>query len=123
MPEEKKVMFSLTPLKDAIWKTHPESGLRFKVAPLDPETDQRFNRESVNDAGGFDLLAFYGRVVNHCLKDWEGFCDQGQPAPCNEANRNLLLKHNSTTFGPFICAAARGLDHFLQEQKEEAKNA
>lgn len=116
-----KINISLTPRADAAWFTHEETGARFKVSPMDAETDQRFNRESTSDDGRFDLLAFYGRVVQNHLKDWEGFNDQGNPAPCNEENRRLMMKFNATRFGPFICASARSLDHFREVEVDAAK--
>ncbi len=121
---EKTINFSLRPLSPALWKTHAPTGVRFKIKPLDPEFDQQFNRESRRaDSGDLDLLAFYARVIKHCVEDWEGITDAGAPAPCNAENITLLLKHNSTTFGPFICAEARSIDYFIQGEKTAAKNA
>lgn len=117
----KKVDISLTPLHDATWFTDEDTGARFKVAPMDPETEEQFNRESMDDQGRFNVIAFYGRVVQRFLKDWEGFTDQGNPSPCNEENRRLLMKHNAMRFGPFIAKSARSLDHFRAAEVAEGK--
>ena len=117
------ILLSLEPIEEARWETNPETGVRFQVAALDAETDQKFTRESTDDKGRLDFLAYYGRVTEHCVKNWEGVGAKKTPVPCNTENRAKLIRTHGFVVGSWITRQAQSLDHYRVAEVTAAKNA
>lgn len=118
-----KILLSVEPLEESRWETNPDTGVRFQIAPLDAETDQKFTRECTDDKGRLDFLGFYGRVTEHCVKAWEGVGAKSTPIPCNTENRAKLIRTHGFLVGAWITRQAQSIEHYRAAEVVAAKNA
>lgn len=118
---ENAIGLSLVPLDEARWEPHPELNIRLKIAALSSVDDQKYTREATDEQGRFDLLAFYGLVVENNVKEWVGVGSKLTLVPCNTENKALFTRNHGMHLGAWVVNRARSFDHYRVTEVEEAK--
>ncbi len=104
-----------------VWKTHESTGCRFKIKPLEPETNQALLKECRTATGDFNAIQYNGRVVEAVVVEWEGPGVGGMPAEPTADNKRKLGERFPTISG-FLFQQATDVRMFLDEV-DAAKNA
>lgn len=117
-----KIYLSLTPIKDAVWKTHTDSGAEFEIVPLPGDVDEQLMQQCSNFANQVDMNAFSQLVAPKIVRNWRGVGDKGVSAPCNPDTLKAFAKAHLRTIFPWLLLQARSIEHWRGEEIEAAKN-
>lgn len=119
-------MLLLNPKEDTVWKTHEESGAAFLILPADSAAQNDIEsraKKAAADKGG----EFFGHLARlmaaERIQDWKGVGDKSGTLPCTPENRESLAKAHENTIMPWLIREVRSLAHFVDQAREDAKNA
>jgi len=105
----------------AIAFKHEATGFSAMLNPLEPSDHTALLKASRNEAGELDTTAFYGKVAVKAIKSWEGVSHGGEPAPCDEANKERFGRRFANTIMPDVLKKAADLQSFVAEVGESKK--
>lgn len=111
----------LNPKAEAQWFDEPQTGARFLVRAINPETYENLRRKSNGADGKFSAAKWGQNFAEAAIEDWDGVGDGDTPAECTAANRRVFGKHQAFNMIPWIVDRATSLDRYRAEEEEAAK--
>lgn len=123
--------FLLNPKAEGQICKHPESGIAFRILPLNAEQHDDIRSQSLKADGTVDYPKWGERYAVAAIADWsprEGqddstVFDETGPVECNEANKRVFGRNQCATIMPWIANKATGLNQFVMDEETAAKNA
>jgi len=116
-----KFKLSIKPLKEALERTHPNSGAKFTIAPLAGERDQELTRECSDMYGNVNAVLFARLVAKECIKGWSGVGEGDVETVCNETTVDEFARNHCSTIMPWIIREARSIEHYREQELDAAK--
>lgn len=116
-----KIKLSLDPIHEAVWRTHPDTGAEFEIVPLSGDDDEELLGRCRNVLGQVDIHTFGQLVVPKVLRNWRGVGGGTTEHPCNAETIKKFVSRHCRSIVPWILAEARSIDHYRQQEIDEAK--
>lgn len=118
-------MLLLNPKEEAVWKTHEESGASFLILPADSATQNDIEaraKKAQTEKGG-EYFGHLARIMAaERIQDWKGVGGGEGELPCTPENRERLARVHENTLMPWIIREVRNLGHFVDTERDAAKN-
>ncbi|HLP97492.1 MAG TPA: hypothetical protein VK149_03505 [Sideroxyarcus sp.] len=116
------VKLLLNPAAESKAFTHAETGVVFKIRPIDPKKYGELRKASRNASGDIDAAKQGEIFAVAAIEDWEGIGDSNGPVECNDANKKTFGRNQALNIMHWIIDQACGLDQYRIEEEQSAKN-
>lgn len=117
-----KIKLSIDPVADAVWRTHPDTGAEFEIIPLSGDDDEEMLGRCRNMVGQVDIHTFSQMAAPKVLRNWRGIGSKKVEEPCNPETIKRFVSRHCRSIMPWILSEARSLDHYREQEIDEAKN-
>ncbi len=117
-----KIRLTLSPTKEAVWRTHPDSGAEFEVMPLSGADDEEMLSKCRNVFGQVDIHTFGQMAAPKVIRNWRGVGAGNVEEACTPESIKKFVTAHCRSILPWILQEARSLDHYREEEIEAAKN-
>lgn len=103
------------------WLTHPGSGARFLIKPIEPARYRELREACRDDKGELDFIKFCKLAVPEAIGDWKDVGGPNGDLPADKATLEAFAGHHATDVMPWVLDECQSLDRSLIGKKEAAK--
>lgn len=118
-------MLLLNPREESVWITHPDTGAAFQILPADSaaQNDIEARAKKAHADQGGEYFGHLARLIAaERIREWRGVGGGEGALPCTPESRERLARVHENTIMPWLIREVRSLSHFVDAERDAAKN-